>query len=59
MALIQVFSDYFGFLLSVSFHQRSILNSFIDTLIMSDNLPKRNAGKEIGEHWVEKNFQLS
>ena len=55
------FSKYFGFPLSVSFHQYSIL-IFIYMLLLSEgqmvkpgNL-QSNALSEIGEHWIRKHF---
>jgi len=60
-ALVRGFSEYFGFTLSVSFHQRSLL-TFIYTLLPEGQMgearkfPKTSALSEIGEQWIRKNL---
>jgi hypothetical protein len=55
-------SEYFGFLLSVSVHQSSIL-LYVCRLLLpgrktneAGNIPNGNAISEIGEHWIKKQF---
>jgi hypothetical protein len=61
-ALVRGFSEYFGFTLSVSLHQRSLL-TFIYTLLLLEGqmgealkFPKTSALSEIGEQWIRKKF---
>jgi hypothetical protein len=60
--LDRLFSQYFCFPLSVSFHQCSML-IFIYMLLFQmgkrekpENLPKSNVLHETGEHWIEIAF---
>jgi hypothetical protein len=64
VALDWFFSKYFGFPVSLSFHQCCIL-IFIYTLLLPEGkmgeawvTSKKSAVSEIGEHWLEKYFQL-
>jgi hypothetical protein len=54
----------FGFLLSLSFHQRIVLTCISIPPYEKDNgrcfgtLLQRNALSELGDHWTEKYFRL-